>query len=146
MLSAMKLPLATGFLSASPVAGAVSRSTASNGRYVLRVDRVFDPRSAPWLTVEEVNDGYQEGAPSDRWEVAIDGASVVLTELGGYSGSGYRLEGREEAAVDGERRYHLQADSFDDHGVLVVRGDEAELTLFARGPAKLSERGRLLSL
>jgi hypothetical protein len=143
----MKLPLATGFLSGKVfVTGDAAQ--ADRGRYRMRVDRVFDFRAQPWLDTEDLSaESYREGAPSDRWEVAIDGSSVVLTELGAESPSS-RLEGIEAWKGDGERRFHVgYGEGYGHAGLFVVRGDEAELTLFAPGyPVVRSERGKLLSL
>jgi hypothetical protein len=143
----MKLPLATGFLSAGVIAIA-SRGSSGNGRFVLRVDRTFARDARPWFAIEEPSaDDYREGAPSDRWEIAIEGSKIVLTEIGIEAGHGNRLEGREESAADGERRFHLSSGGLGDNGLFVVRGDDAELTLFAtRAPVMTSERGKLLTL
>jgi hypothetical protein len=143
----MKLPLATGFLSAATPAD----RTRENGRFRMRVDRVFDRRSQPWLDPDELTaESYREGAPSDRWEVAIQGSSITLTEMGAESRPATRLEGTEAwtpgVLEEGERRFALDQGQ-DGVGLFVVRGDEAELTLFGPGfPIVMSERGKLLHL
>ena len=146
----MKLPLATGVLSAAILAGCTP-VLAANGRFVLRVDRTFDRKAQPSLPVEELSgEAYREGAPADRWDVVIEGARIVLTEMDNLSGFGRRLEGWEDApapeiARRGERRFHLGTGGLGESGRFVLRGDEAELTLYGAGvPVLMSERGKLL--
>jgi hypothetical protein len=115
----------------------------------MRVDRVFDRTAHPWHADQLTADSYRDDTPSDRWEVAIEGASIVLTEMGTSPAPAARLEGKEAWSTEGERRFQVVGGGSGDHeqGLFVLRGDEAELTLFgARQPIVMSERGKLLSL
>lgn len=151
MLSRMKLPLASGLLSAAIFACATTGG-ASSGRYVMRVDRTFDRKAQPNVPNEEPPpESYQPGAPADRWEIAIDGARIVLTPIGNPAPlTGIqRLEGREdkdETGIVGERRFILGNGNLGSNGRFILRGDEAELTIYGSGvPIVLSERGKLVT-
>jgi hypothetical protein len=97
MLARMKLPLASGLLSAA-VFDCASTGGPSSGRYVMRVDRKFDRNAHPLLPTDELSsDSYRELAPADRWQIAIDGPRVVLTQIGDSLAGVGRLEGQEES-------------------------------------------------
>jgi hypothetical protein len=145
---AMKLPLATGLLSAAIFAGGCATSSGAGTattRYVMRVDRTFDRSGQPQMPSEELTaDSYRSGPPADRWDVSIEGSRVILTPIGQAPGGVTRLEGNETAGVPGERRFELHEGAFAG-GRFVVRGDEAELTMFGSGvPIVSSERGKLV--
>lgn len=128
----MKLPLATGVLSA--VVG-------SSEPRVLRVEHVFDHRSPE--DDDSVPPSYRVATPVDRWQVMLRGSSVVLTEVGGMM----RLEGREESSRDGTRRFAFGDGALGRTGRFVLHPDDtAELIIFGAGvPVARSERGRLVS-
>ena len=140
----MKLPLATGLLSAAVLAGCAGSST----QYVMRVDRMYD-RSAlqqPQVPSDEIPpESYRPAGPADRWQVVIEGPKVVLTAIGEHPTKLTRLEGKEVPSGRPEER------RFDLEGVLgggrfLVHGDDAELTLFGSGvPVVSSERGKLVT-
>jgi hypothetical protein len=113
----------------------------------MRVDRTFDRKAQPTLDSDELPpDSYREGAPADRWEIAIDGSRIVLTPIGASFGGVRQLEGHEESGGSGERRFAIGNGGLGSTGRFVLRGDEAELTIFGSGvPVVLSERGKLLS-
>ena len=110
---------------------------------VLVVDRVFDRAQQPTAPSAEVPAAsYRTIAPEERWGVAIDGARVVLVPLA--KGSEKSLEGTEIAGAAGERRFELKEGAFAG-GRFVLRGDEAELTLYGSGvPVVSSERGKVV--
>ena len=140
----MKLPLATGLLSAAVLAGCGGSTT----QYVMRVDRMYDRSAAqqPQVPPEELApESYRPAAPADRWQVVIRGSKVVLTAIGEHPTKVTRLEGKEVPSGRPEER------RFDLEGVLgggrfLVHGDDAELTLFGSGvPVVSSERGKLVT-
>jgi hypothetical protein len=113
----------------------------------LRVDRTFDQREQPSTPAQELrSESYRAAPPTDRWVVSIEGAKLVLTAIDPASAQGsVRLEGREMPSVyTGERRFELDEGAFAG-GRFVIRGDEAELTMFGSGvPVVSSERGKLV--
>jgi len=115
----------------------------------MRVDRTYDRAAAAQqrqLPSEDVPpESYRPAPPADRWEVALDGPKVVLEGVGGHPTPAAHLEGREVASSrPGERRFDL--DGWFGGGRLVLRGDDAELTLFGSGvPIVSSERGKLVA-
>ena len=140
----MKLALAVGLLSAA----VLFACTGSTNRYVMRVDRTYDRTSAEQrrLPSEDLPlESYRPAPPADRWEVAIEGSTVVLTAVGEHPTKVIRLEGKEvPSAGPGERRFDL--DGAPAGGRFLVRGDDAELTLFGSGvPVVSSERGKLVT-
>lgn len=144
----MKLPLATGVLSAAVAFQPGSASVASSGRFVLRVDRTFDRREQPLHPTDDLAEGsYRDTAPSDRWLVVLRGSTVRVTELTLAEGVSAHLEGFEISSTASHgRRYELRATNFGAlGGRLVLRGDEAELTIFGGDvPIIASERGLLV--
>ncbi len=116
----------------------------------MRVDRTYDRQSStgsvPSLPSDELTaDNYRSEPPADRWHVSIEGSRVVLTPIGAAPGGVARISGRETSGVPGERRFELYEGLFAG-GRFVVRGDEAELTVFGSGvPVVASERGKLVS-
>lgn len=140
----MKLPLTTVLLSAAVMGGCGGPTTA--GRYVMRVDRTFDRSSQPELPSDELPpESYRPTPPSDRWDVTIEGSRVVLEPIGQARPGASRLEGKETSSGGGERRFTIEHGSFAG-GLFVMRGDEAELTMFGSGvPVVSSERGKLVS-
>jgi hypothetical protein len=154
----MKLPLATGILSAAILVGGCGGATTSTsgtgsstaGHYVMRVDRTYDKSQQPTGPSDTLPDeSYRERAPADRWEIAIEGNRVVLTEIGSPSGiADRRLEGTlAPESTNTERRFELGDGKLGGgNGRLILRGDEAELTIFGSGvPILMSERGKLLT-
>lgn len=145
----MKLPLASGVLSATAAFHPGPASGASSGRFVLRVDRTFDRREQPSRSDEELEvDSYRDSAPSDRWLVVLRGPSLRVTELTLAEGVSAHLEGTEiaSASPSRERRFELRATNFGAlGGRFVIRGDEAELTIYGGDvPIVASERGLLI--
>lgn len=143
--SGMKLPLATVLLSAAVMGGCGGSTTA--GRYVMRVDRAYDRGSQSELPSDDLPpESYHPMPPSDRWDVTIDGSRVVLVPIGQeHPGGVKRLEGKETSSAGGERRFEIREGAFAG-GLFVMRGDEAELTMFGSGvPIVSSERGKLVS-
>jgi hypothetical protein len=141
----MKLPLATGLLSAAVLAGGCATGSGANKRWVLRVDRKLERGAQPPTPDDELPpESYRSAPPVDRWEVSIEGDRVVLTAIGEAPTGARRLVGTETAGVPGERRFEIRDGAFAG-GRFVVRGDEAELTVFGSGvPVVSSERGKLL--
>ena len=138
----MKLPLATGLLSAAVLAGCGGTTT----QYVMRVDRMYDRSAEPQVPSEELPpESYRSAAPADRWQVVIDGSKVVLTAIGDHPTKLTRLEGKEvPSGRPDERRFDL--DGVLGGGRFLVHGDDAELTLFGSGvPVVSSERGKLVT-
>lgn len=140
----MKLPLATGLLWAAVLLGC----GGSTSRYVMRVDRMYDRNAAqqPRVPSEDLPpESYQAAAPTDRWAVAIEGSKVVLTPIGEHPMKVTRLEGKEVASSrPEERRFDLDG-SFAG-GRFLLKGDDAELTLYGSGvPVVSSERGKLVT-
>jgi len=128
----MKLPLAT----ISAVNGASSGTFRVGGRYVLRVDRRFAAARQAVAADRLAAEHYVDASPVDRWDVAIDGPYVVLRDRVREA----TLEGRELVRGGLERRFDLG------RGHFVVRGDDAELTLYDAGsPVVWSERGTLVA-
>lgn len=155
----MKLPLATGCLSASGFPGVGMSSP--NGRFVFRVDRRFDRLRQPPFPMENLpGDRYLEAAPTDRWDVVIDQGAILLRELTPEGSVGRRFEGQESVGTSSskirlrmdpvlddrrERRFDLGTGALGETGRFVIWGDEAELTIYGSGaPILLSERGRLV--
>ncbi len=133
----------------TPGPGSSSPAAApAAARYVLRVDRVWGRGAQPANPVDELPaESYRAEAPSDRWEVALDGSRVVLTSMATADAGPTRLEGTEAAPSPGsaERRFDLGAGTFAG-GRFVLRGGEAELTVFGSGvPIVSSERGTLVA-
>ena len=128
----MKLPLATGVLSSIPPPAPMI--------CILRVDRVFDRVEQPRFPNDDLPDTSYKSVPNeDRWEVTVDGDQVFLTQ------KEQRLRGRESSNVFGERRFDITEGSVAG-GRFVLRGEDAELTLFGSGVAVVSsERGKLVS-
>ena len=143
----MKLPLATGLLLSAAVLVGCGGATS---RYVMRVDRTFDRSVAqqPQLPSEALPpESYRPASPADRWEVTIDGSKVVLVPIGEQQlpTNVTRLEGTEvPSGRPDERRFDL--DGSVAGGRFLLRGDDAELTLFGAGvPVVSSERGKLVT-
>jgi hypothetical protein len=139
-LGVMKLPLASGVLSATNAPG--SGTFRTGGQYVFRVDRRFDHVRQPLLATQELREEhYIDAAPADRWDVAIDGARVLILPRGADAEAA--IEGRELVHSGFERRFDLGR-----AGHFFVRGDEAELTFYSDRlgvPVAWSERGTLVS-
>ena len=131
----MKLPLATGVLSSVPPPAPMI--------CLFRVDRVWDRAEQPRLPNDDLPDtAYrsfgEEVSSSKHWEVMVDGEEVVL--VCGKT----RLRGRESSNVFNERRFDLTEGALAG-GRFVLRGEDAELTLFGSGvPLLSSERGKLI--
>ena len=147
----MKLPLATGFLSAAIFVGCGAPSAGASGRFLFRVDRAFDRRVQPAAPGDTLpGDHYEDASPVDRWDVTIEAGTIVVREIASDGGVGWerRIEGREAPlrAVKGERRFDLGTGALGESGRFVVRGAEAELTIYGSGvPVVMSERGRLIA-
>jgi hypothetical protein len=151
----MKLPLATGLLSAAIVAcsgGSGTASTSTTGsKLVMRVDRSFDRSSGtPGAKIPDDDlpaETYKPIAqPIDRWEVTIEGSRVILVPVTPLHATQGQVEGVEttEKAKLGERRFDLQKGAFAG-GRFVLRGDDAEVTMYGSGvPVVSSERGKLI--
>lgn len=131
----MKLPLATGVLSSVPPPAPMI--------CLFRVDRVWDRAEQPRLQNDDLPDtsyrGFgEEASYAKLWEVMVDGAEVVL--VCGKT----RLRGRESSNVFNERRFELTEGAFAG-GRFVMRGEDAEITIFGSGVAVVSsERGKLV--
>ncbi|MBX3230480.1 MAG: hypothetical protein KIT84_02895 [Labilithrix sp.] len=143
----MKLAFAVLALAACAGSSAPSSSTP---RSVLVVDRTFDrARQPPSPSTDLPAASYQVVAPAERWTIAIDGDHVVLTPIG-EGEARTRIEGRESgsgsgSSSSGERRFELTEGVFAG-GRFVLRGDEAELTIFGSGvPIVSSERGKIVA-
>jgi hypothetical protein len=139
----MKLPLASGVLSATKVANERGSGTfRTGGRFVFRVDRRFDHRRQPFLARQELReDDYIDAAPADRWDVAFDGTRVVIVQRG--ADAEVAIEGRELVQPGFERRFDLGRT-----GHFSIRGDEAELTFYSESlgvAVAWSERGTLVA-
>ena len=121
-----------------------SGACGATSRYVMRVDRQFDRAAQPPSPHQELaGQTYRAEAPTDRWEVSIDGPRLTLVAIGTHATNVTKLEGREVASKAGERRFDLQGAVAG--GRFVLREGEAELTLYGSGvPVVSSERGRLL--
>ena len=132
----------------APPGSASSLPTPAAGRYVMRVDRVWGRTTQPARPDDELPpESYRAEAPADRWEVTLEGSRVVLTPVSPSNGGPRRLEGAETAPAAGatERRFELGPGAFAG-GRFVLRGDEAELTMFGSGvPIVSSERGTLVA-
>lgn len=133
----MKLPLATGMLSAA---------LGTSEPKVLRVSEVLDRGFAASAPEDEdaLPPSYRVSRPVDRWRVMLRGSSVVLTEVGGRN---MRLEGREEASRDGTRRFAFGDGALGRTGRFVLHPDDtAEVIIFGSGVnVAVSERGRLVA-
>ena len=128
----MKLPLATGVLSPPPPPAPFVAT--------FRVNRVFDRKEQPRFSSDEIPDTSFTVAPANaHWDVTIEGAELVLA-----NGSA-RMRGRETSNVFGDRRFEIYEGAFAG-GRFVIRGEDAELTLFGSGVAVASsERGKLVT-
>lgn len=140
----MKLAHTTGLLSIALLLAC----GGSTSRYVMRVEQTFD-RSASQLPQQPSEDipseSYRSAAPSDRWDVTIDGSKVVLSATGDHPTKIHRLEGREVPSGRAEER-RFDLDGAPAGGRFLVRGDAAELTLYGSGvPVISSERGKLVT-
>lgn len=128
---------------------AACTSGGSGGRYLMRVDRTFDRGALPQPSAPDAvlpGESYRTTPPADRWEVAIEGSTVVLTPIEAKPGF-TRMEGTENKATStsGERHFDLGKGAFAG-GRFIVRGDDAELTVFGSGvPIVSSERGKLVT-
>ena len=135
----MKLPLATGVLSSTPPPAPLI--------CWLRIDRIWDRKEQPRFPHDDLPDtSYRsfgdEASYAKQWDVTVDGDQVLLT-----SGK-QRLRGRETSNMFNERRFEItesqDARSFAG-GRFVMRGTDAEITLFGSGvPILSSERGKLI--
>ena len=111
-------------------------------RSVMVVDRTYmrDREREVAESDELPATSYKAVTPADRWNVAIEGASIVLTPIGKPQA---RIEGVEKPGAKGERRFDLT--SAFAGGRFVLRGDDAELTIYGSGvPIISSERGKLV--
>jgi len=129
--------------------GGLAREPSGRGagaRYVMRVDRTFDRSAQPALPSQGLaEETYRPIAPADRWEVTINGSNIVLTAMGKPTAEVERLEGKEIARTPGEHRFDLEKGTFAG-GSFIMRGDDAELTIFGSGvPVVSSERGKLFA-
>jgi hypothetical protein len=126
----------------------LSCSGPQTGRYVMRVDRTFNRSAQPALPSDELAaTSYLPTTPVDHWHVTIRGARVELTAIGESYGSAMpaRLAGTETTGAANERRFALDEGAFAG-GHFVIRGDEAELTIYGSGvPVVSSERGTLVA-
>jgi hypothetical protein len=122
---------------------ALAACHSATTQYVMRVDRTYDRSVQPETPAAELGaDRYRAETPADRWEVALDGPKVTLSAIGEHPSSVKRLEGKETSNAGGERRFDL--DGFAG-GRFVLKGDDAELTMFGSGvPIVSSERGKLV--
>lgn len=131
----MKLPLATGVLSGTPPPAPLICA--------LRVDRIWDRTEQPHLPDDDLPDTSYRSLGDEpsfvkQWEVTVDGDQLVMT-----SGN-QRLRGRETSNVFNERRFEI-TDGAVAGGRFVMRGTDAEITLFGSGvPVVSSERGKLI--
>lgn len=131
----MKLPLATGVLSGTPPPAPLVR--------LLRVDRIWDRAEQPRFPDDELPDSSYRSLGDEpsfvkQWEVTVDGDQVIL--VSGVQ----RLRGRETSNVFNERRFEITEGS-SVGGRFVMRGEDAEITLFGSGvPIRSSERGKLI--
>lgn len=151
----MKLPLATGLLSATILAcsGGTSNNTGTTAnKLVMRVDRSLDRSggAAQQKLVDDdiAADNYKPIAqPVDRWEVSIEGSHVILVPVTPLTSNQGQVEGVEitgDRVKPGERRFDLQKGVFAG-GRFVLRGDDAEVTMYGSGvPILSSERGKLI--
>ena len=116
---------------------------ATPARTVMVVDRTYDREQQQPDAPESVifpATSYKAVTPVDRWNVAIDGANIVLTSI---EKADRRIEGKEVAGSSGERRFDLT--SAFAGGRFVLRGDDAEVTIYGSGvPIISSERGKLV--
>jgi hypothetical protein len=133
----MKLPLTTAVLSAivAGCGGSTAGTTAHDGNarhFVLRVDRTLDRQVEPAT--------YRNTPPVDRWDVTFEGSHVTLSGIDRVE----RVEGEElETSTPSVRRFALRLFA---GGELVIRGDDAELTVFGSGvPVISSELGKLVA-
>lgn len=130
----MKLGLATGVLSSTP--------PPAPTLWLLRIDRVWDRAEQPRLPEDELPDESYAALPEDdrgdvRWEVTVDGEHVALVR------GEQRLRGRETSNAWSERRFEITEGAVAG-GRFVMRGEDAEITLFGPGvPILSSERGKL---
>lgn len=144
----MKLPLASGVLSSAAVFDSKPAMPSACGRWVMRVDRAFDRKDQPASGHQLPPDSYRELVPSDRWEVTLNGSNVRVRQLDCPRESAAELDGSESASVNGVRYFELRTITWGGMtgGRFVLRGSEAELTLFGSDvPVVLSERGPLVS-
>jgi len=127
----MKLGLATGVLSSIPPPAPMICS--------LRVDSVWDRAEQPRLPDDVLPDAsYLAPDVPHSWEVTVDGEHVTLVS------SDEKLRGRETSNVFNERRFEITEGAFAG-GRFVMRGEDAELTLFGSGvPILWSARGKLV--
>jgi len=156
----MKLPLATGILSATIMAcsgggtttaptGTSNTNTNTNttaSKLMMRVDRTLENKSAVKTQDDLAAESYQVTAPVDRWEVSIEGSKVTLNPVTPSAAAQGPVEGVEVSppTIPGERRFDLQKGVFAG-GRFVVRGDEGEVTIYGSGvPIVSSERGKLI--
>lgn len=126
------------------LAACASTAPPSPPRSVMIVDRTYDrAKPQPSGPDNEIPPAsYTAVTPADRWSVAIDGTTIVLTPLDKADG---RIEGSEMAGGAGERRFQLTKGVFAG-GRFVLRGDEAELTIYGSGvPVVSSERGKIVT-
>ncbi|MBX3191456.1 MAG: hypothetical protein KF819_30960 [Labilithrix sp.] len=111
-------------------------------RWVLRVDRALDASSRARLSEPIDEASYTPQPPADRYEIVVRGDAVEVAPLDGKLG---KMTGAREASTTGETRFRLSEGTFAG-GVLVVRGDRGEITIYGSGvPIVLSERGALIS-
>jgi hypothetical protein len=152
----MKLPLATGLLSATIIACTGGGSNTANtnttaNKLVMRVDRSLDKGGNPAQKFPDDDiaaESYKPiGQPVDRWEVSIEGSHVILVPVTPLTSNQGQVEGVEttDKAKPGERRFDLQKGVFAG-GRFVLRGaDDAEVTMYGSGvPIVSSERGKLI--
>jgi hypothetical protein len=123
---------------------ALAACGGTTSRYVMRVDRSLDRSAQPLTPSGDLSEAsYRAEAPVDRWEIVIEGSKVVLTALGEHPTHLQHIEGREVSGVSKERRFDLEGAPAG--GRFVLRGDEAELTVFGSGvPVVSSERGKVV--
>ena len=110
----------------------------------LRIDRVWDPAEQPRFPHDDLPDTSYRRLPDEQsypkqWDVTVDGDQVKLT-FGTKT-----LRGRETSNMFNERRFEITEGAMAG-GRFVMRGTDAEITLFGSGvPVASSERGKLIA-